>query len=112
MTVLILQWIMSTMSGLETYIMREILGYIDGEYNDREHALKYVFIMIAFWIITKVIETNISFIQIKNSNRSNVSMMGLVYSKIYNLSGSNKQYGKGAINNLIDSDTDKIQDFV
>ena len=92
--------------------MREILGYIEGEYTDRDRAVMFVFIMVFFEIISRVLNSNISIFKSNLTRRVNVSIMGLIYSKIYNISGSNKKYSKGTINNIINSDSLQVQNII
>ena len=109
---LIVESIVTLMSSLNLIIMREILGYIEGEYTDRDRAVMFVFIMVFFEFISRVLNSNISILKNNLTRRVNVSIMGLIYSKIYNISGSNKKYSKGTINNIINSDSSEVQNVI
>lgn len=51
--------------------------------------------------------------QLKCASRIVVAVKGLIYSKIYTVSSAtNKKYKKGKINNLMNSDTGKIDSFI
>ena len=92
--------------------MREILGYIDGEYSNRDRAVIFVIIMIFFELVSRILGTNIYILKNNLSRGINLSIMGLIYTKIYKISGSNKKYSKGTINNIIQSDTNEVQEVV
>ena len=92
--------------------MKEILGYIDGEYSDKDRAIKFILIMILFEIFSRIINNFTSELSSRFTRLINVSLMGLIYSKIYKISGSNKKYSKGTINNLIQSDSTQVQSLV
>ena len=109
---LLIEYFWSIMSTFNLLIMREILGYIDGEYSNRDRAVIFVIIMIFFELVSRVLGTNIYILKNNLSRGINLSIMGLIYTKIYKISGSNKKYSKGTINNIIQSDTSEVQEVV
>ena len=109
---LTIEYLSTIMLSLNLIFMREILGYIEGEYTNRDRAAIFVFVMIIFELISRVFDTNITVLKNKLWREVDVSIMGLIYSKIYRISGSNKKYSKGTINNIIQSDSSEIQNTI
>ena len=109
---LILNTFTTFISNFNVLIMKEILGFIEGDYSDKDRAVKFVMIMIMFEIFSVVISNKIGEISQKFARLINVSLMGLIYSKIYKISESNKKYSKGTISNIIQSDSTQVQLFV
>ena len=110
--ILWLEYSSTILSAINLVIMREILVFIEGESSNRDRAVIFVLIMVIFEFISRAFLSNSSVLRNKLSRGINMSVMGLVYSKIYKISGSNQKYNKGTINNIIHTDIAEFQSIV
>ena len=90
---------------LETYnifILKEIMDYIDGENDDTNKALMFVFILALFEVTAKAIHKFLDVVQFKIYYKIGVAIQKMNYSKIFRISSAtNKNYKKGDLNNLM-----------
>ena len=102
-------WVCIFLETYNIFILKEVMDYIDGENNNINRALMYVVIMALFELGARTLHMAVDRIQLKVASRVCVGIQKMVYSKIFKISSAtNKKYKKGDLNNLVNSDPDRM----
>ena len=109
---LLLKWVSTIVININIYFTKQILEYIEGDSDNTNRAVFFVFVLVSFEIIYKVINRNCLMIQEVITSRVSYSVTGLVYSKLFRFSKSIHKYTKGELNNLCVNDTGEIESLI
>ena len=98
--------------NLSIYVLKEVMSYIEGEYDDINRALAFVFVMSLTAVVSKSLAISREKLDLERRNVTH-GIQSLIFSKIFDVtSSSNKKYRKGELNGLVNSDPRRISNFL
>ena len=88
------------------------MGYIDKDYDDINRALLFILAIVVLEFVKRCEHMATEKIRIGRSKIAH-GMQGLIYSKVFKVtSSSNKKFGKGELNGLVNRDPFAISHFI
>ena len=85
------------------------MGYVEGSQNNLQYALFAVLLTATFEYSSRILQVSHQSHFNKTSIAIKIGLQKLLYSKLFKISAAtNKKYSKGDLNNLINSDPEKI----
>ena len=105
-------WFGVAIETLNIYVLKEVMSYIDGEYDNINRALKFVFAMAMLEFISRCSHMARDRFEITRSKIAH-GIQTLIFSKVFDVtSSSNKKYRKGELNGLVNHDPHRISHFL
>ena len=108
-----ISWADVIIDSMLIYGTKQVMGYIDGEYDDMYYALWCVAIMFMSKILTKGMQNYKIALELKGKNRIDAGLQTLLYDKLFRVStASNREHEKGALNRLIQKGSANLSNVI
>ena len=108
-----LEIISTVIQGLDVYIDKQVLGYINGEFDDFNTAMLFLWILVSKELIAKANHIFIIRFRSKYTAQMSASVENLIFSKVFRVSSSTyPNLQKGEFLNYITNDVHKITGMI
>jgi ABC-type bacteriocin/lantibiotic exporter with double-glycine peptidase domain len=105
----LLMWASIGLGSVDTFLVKEIMGYIEGESDDMKLALIFVGVHAGFNVLMSMFSIYCNNHMVILGHAAKYSIIGMIYRRILRISPkTNKKFSKGDIISYINGDSWKI----
>jgi ABC-type multidrug transport system fused ATPase/permease subunit len=106
-------WSVVLIEVVNFHVLQELLEYLSGEQNDTTWAVICVLLIAVIEFVGRGFHKMSDTVQLRCASRMVASLQGMIYSKIFKMSGStNKRFRKGEMQSILNGDAHQISSIV
>ena len=106
-------WSVILIEVVNFHVLQELLEYLSGEQNDMSWAMVCVLLIAGIEFVGRGFHKMSDTAQLRCASRIVASVKGMIYSKIFKMSGStNKRFKKGEMQSILNHDAGQICSIV